>query len=69
MKDAESLMPTARGLTQAQISELMHLSADLARLNYDRYRAFELPFTGRQAKQVRGARGHEAAPAVGAYYL
>lgn len=45
MKDAESLMKTARGLTQTKIRELMGLSKDLAKLNYDRYRAFELPFT------------------------
>lgn len=45
MKDAESLMKTARGLSQANIRELMSLSADLAKLNYARYRAFELPFT------------------------
>lgn len=45
MKDAESLMKTARGLSQTKIRELMNLSKDLAKLNYDRYRAFELPFT------------------------
>ena len=45
MKDAESLMRTTRGLTQTKIRELMGLSKDLAKLNYDRYRAFEVPFT------------------------
>ena len=45
MKDATSLMRTTRGLTQTKIRELMNLSKDLAKLNYDRYRAFELPFT------------------------
>lgn len=45
MKEAESLMKTARGLSQTKIRELMSLSKDLAKLNYDRYRAFELPFT------------------------
>jgi cytoplasmic iron level regulating protein YaaA (DUF328/UPF0246 family) len=45
MKDAESLMKTARGLSQSKIRDLMGLSKDLAKLNYDRYRAFELPFT------------------------
>jgi cytoplasmic iron level regulating protein YaaA (DUF328/UPF0246 family) len=44
MKDATSLMRTARGLTQKRIRELMSLSAELAKLNYDRYRGFELPF-------------------------
>jgi len=45
MKDASSLMRTARGLTQKKIRELMGISPDLAKLNYDRYRNFELPFT------------------------
>lgn len=44
MKDAQSLMRTARRLSQRRIRELMGLSAELAKLNYDRYRAFELPF-------------------------
>lgn len=45
MDDASSLMKTTRGLSQTKIRELMNLSASLAKLNYDRYRAFELPFT------------------------
>ncbi len=45
MKDALSLMRTTRGLTQTKIRELMKLSPELAKLNYDRYRSFELPFT------------------------
>lgn len=50
MTDAESLMKTARGLTQTKIRELMSLSESLAKLNYDRYRAFELPFTDDNAQ-------------------
>jgi len=50
MADAESLMKTARGLTQTKIRELMNLSESLAKLNYDRYRAFELPFTDGNAQ-------------------
>ena len=45
MKDATSLMRTTRGLSQKRIRELMNLSADLAKLNFDRYRSFDLPFT------------------------
>ncbi len=45
MQDATSLMRTARGLSQTQIRELMSISPDLAKLNYERYRSFELPFT------------------------
>ncbi|MGK0170451.1 MAG: cytoplasmic iron level regulating protein YaaA (DUF328/UPF0246 family) [Gammaproteobacteria bacterium] len=44
MRDASILMKTTRGLTQKRIGELMNLSPDLARLNYERYRSFELPF-------------------------
>jgi len=44
MKEATSLMRTARGLSQKKLRELMSISADLAKLNYDRYRSFDLPF-------------------------
>ena len=43
LKDAQSLMRTTRGLSQKGIRELMNLSADLAKLNYERYRSFEFP--------------------------
>ena len=49
MPHAESLMKTTRGLSQTKIRELMNLSKDLAKLNYDRYRSFELPFTDANA--------------------
>lgn len=49
MKDASSLMRTTRGLSQKRIRELMNLSADLAKLNYDRFHSFELPFTADNA--------------------
>lgn len=49
MSDAQSLMRTMRGLSQKRIRELMNLSADLAKLNYDRYREFELPFNADNA--------------------
>jgi cytoplasmic iron level regulating protein YaaA (DUF328/UPF0246 family) len=44
MGDAATLMRTTRGLTQKRIRELMDLSADLAKLNYDRFHEFDLPF-------------------------
>ncbi len=44
MKEAQSLMRTARGLTQTKLRKLMSLSPELAKLNYERYRSFELPF-------------------------
>ncbi len=45
MDDTQALMKTTRRLTQTEIRELMKLSQPLAKLNYDRYRAFELPLT------------------------
>jgi cytoplasmic iron level regulating protein YaaA (DUF328/UPF0246 family) len=45
MDDAQELMKVTRRLTQKKIRELMKLSDDLAKLNYDRYRSFEIPFT------------------------
>jgi hypothetical protein len=47
--DAQMLMRTTRGLTQKRIRELMNLSPELAKLNYDRYRSFELPFNSDNA--------------------
>ena len=49
LDEATRLMRTTRGLTQKRIRELMNLSPDLARLNYERYRSFELPFTSENA--------------------
>ena len=43
--DAEALMRTTRGLSQKRIREMMGLSASLAKLNYDRFRDFDLPFS------------------------
>lgn len=50
MKDATSLMRTARGLSQKRLRDLMHLSPELAKLNYHRFRSFELPFRGDNAR-------------------
>ena len=52
MGDAKQLMGTTRRLSQTKIRELMKLSAELAKLNYDRYRSFELPFTTDNALQA-----------------
>ena len=49
MHDAEMLMRTTRGLSQKRIRELMNLSPELAKLNYERYRSFELPFDTKNA--------------------
>lgn len=50
MDDAAMLMRTTRGLSQKRIRELMNLSPDLAKLNYQRYHSFELPFDEHNAQ-------------------
>ena len=49
MSHTEELMKTTKRLTQKKIKELMKLSDDLTKLNYDRFRSFELPFTDKNA--------------------
>jgi cytoplasmic iron level regulating protein YaaA (DUF328/UPF0246 family) len=44
MREASMLMRTTRGLSQKRIRELMNLSPDLAKLNYERYHSFTQPF-------------------------
>lgn len=44
MTHTEELMKTTRKLSKKAIAELMHLSDDLAKLNHQRFRSFELPF-------------------------
>lgn len=50
MADTEELMAVARTLTRADIARLMKISPDLAELNYQRFQAFELPFSPDNAK-------------------
>jgi cytoplasmic iron level regulating protein YaaA (DUF328/UPF0246 family) len=44
MREATMLMRTTRGLSQKRIRELMNLSPELAKLNYERYHSFTQPF-------------------------
>ena len=44
MKEAASLMRTARGLTQKKLREMMNISPEIAKINYERFKSFELPF-------------------------
>mgnify|MGYP000170667999 CR=1 FL=1 len=45
MTHTTELMKTTKKLSKKAIAELMHLSDDLAKLNHQRFRSFELPFT------------------------
>ena len=49
MGEASMLMRAARGLSQKKIQALMNLSPELAKLNYQRYHSFALPFDANNA--------------------
>jgi len=50
LEDAVRLTKTARNLTLAQLKGLMHISDDLAKLNRDRFKAFEAEPNADQTK-------------------
>ena len=51
LDDASELIDTLRGYSAKQLEKLMHLSSNLAQLNYDRYHDWSQPFTPQNAKQ------------------
>ena len=52
LSDSSELINTLRPYSVAQLEKLMHLSNNLAQLNYDRYQDWSLPFTPQNAKQA-----------------
>ena len=48
--EAAKIAATAARLTPKKLQKLMHISAGLAELNADRFKAFELPFTPENAR-------------------
>ena len=52
LKQSESLIKQLRKLSPAEIAGLMDLSDPLARLNFNRYADWRLPFTPENAKQA-----------------
>jgi cytoplasmic iron level regulating protein YaaA (DUF328/UPF0246 family) len=52
LKHSESLIKQLRKLSPADIATLMDLSDPLARLNFNRYADWQLPFTPENAKQA-----------------
>jgi len=52
LADSELLIAELRKLKSDDIRELMHVSDNIARLNVERYQAFRLPFTLKNAKQA-----------------
>ena len=50
LSHSQTLMERCQELTPADIASLMKLSDKLAVLNFDRYQAFETPFTKKNAK-------------------
>lgn len=51
LDDAQELIDTMCDYSHQELRELMDISEKLADLNYDRYRAFEVPFTPANARQ------------------
>jgi cytoplasmic iron level regulating protein YaaA (DUF328/UPF0246 family) len=52
LDDASELIDTLRTYSVAQLEKLMHLSKNLAELNYQRYHDWSLPFEPQNAKQA-----------------
>jgi uncharacterized protein len=53
LEEAERLAKTCRNLPQKKLREMMSISKDLAKLNRERFQAFEVPFAGgNHAKQA-----------------
>ncbi|MBT6329643.1 MAG: peroxide stress protein YaaA, partial [Kordiimonadaceae bacterium] len=52
LEQSEKLIKSVRKLSRKKIAGLMNLSDNLADLNYERYRDFELPFTPANARQA-----------------
>ncbi len=52
LDDAGELIAQLRSFAPQDLAKLMHISSDLAQLNYDRYAAWNAPFTRRNAKQA-----------------
>lgn len=50
LSESEVLMKELRTLSPDEIGDLMHISAKLSDLNYERYHAFHTPFTPANAK-------------------
>ena len=46
LDEAERLARTCRNLSQKALREMMDISKDLAKLNAERFAAFEVPFAG-----------------------
>ncbi|MCW8928993.1 MAG: peroxide stress protein YaaA [Gammaproteobacteria bacterium] len=52
LDDSSELIDTLREYSAKQLEKLMHLSTNLAQLNYDRYQDWHLPFNPQNAKQA-----------------
>ena len=52
LDDASELIDTLRPYSVKQLEKLMHLSSNLAQLNHDRYKDWNLPFNPQNAKQA-----------------
>ena len=51
-RESERMMTKAKNLSRSKLRTLMHISADLAELNWQRHNGFQKPFTPDNAKQA-----------------
>ncbi len=51
-RESERMMTKAKNLSRRKLRALMHISAELAELNWQRHNSFETPFTPANAKQA-----------------
>lgn len=50
LTDTQNLAAQLKGLSASEVGGLMHLSDNLAKLNYERYQSFSVPFTKENAR-------------------
>jgi cytoplasmic iron level regulating protein YaaA (DUF328/UPF0246 family) len=50
LEDTQRLADTLRKKSRTKLQDMMHISENLAELNYQRYQDFHLPFTSENAK-------------------
>jgi hypothetical protein len=52
LKDSQKLIKRLREFTPVDIAELMHVSSNIAELNFDRYKSWSINFTEKNTKQA-----------------
>ena len=69
IEEASKLNKKMASLSKKKIKELMHISDQLAELNYQRYQSFNTPFTPKNARQAVFAFSGDVYTGLDAYSL